>query len=192
MSVSLYFLLFRLLAVCKNKSVCVIIKLNNIEFGESSMLTSKMEYMGDATWWDERFRNRKNVLMLPEEKLKSDLKYFAESKKILDLACGDGRNAIFLAKMGYEVYAVDFSTEALNRLKYFAISERLEIVTKLMDITSKEDVSTLEIKVDAVIVNHYRMVREIYPFIKPVTSSSEFVVKYSCKVLFSSCKWHIL
>ena len=46
MSVSLYFLLFRLLAVCKNKSVCVIIKLNNIEFGESSMLTSKMEYMG--------------------------------------------------------------------------------------------------------------------------------------------------
>ena len=192
MSVSLYFLLFRLLAVCKNKSVCVIIKLNNIEFGESSMLTSKMEYMGDATWWDERFRNRKNVLMLPEEKLKSDLKYFAESKKILDLACGDGRNAIFLAKMGYEVYAVDFSTEALNRLKYFAISERLEIVTKLMDITSKEDVSTLEIKVDAVIVNHYRMAREIYPFIKPVTSSSEFVVKYSCKVLFSSCKWHIL
>ena len=192
MSVSLYFLLFRLLAVCKNKSVCVIIKLNNIEFGESSMLTSKMEYMGDATWWDERFRSRKNVLMLPEEKLKSDLKYFAESKKILDLACGDGRNAIFLAKMGYEVYAVDFSTEALNRLKYFAISERLEIVTKLMDITSKEEVSTLEIKVDAVIVNHYRMAREIYPFIKPVTSSSEFVVKYSCKVLFSSCKWHIL
>lgn len=112
------------------------------------MLASKMEYMGDATWWDERFRNRKNVLMLPEEKLKSDLKYFAESKKILDLACGDGRNAIFLAKMGYEVYAV--------------------------------------------IVNHYRMAREIYPFIKPVTSSSEFVVKYSCKVLFSSCKWHIL
>ena len=156
------------------------------------MLASKMEYMGDATWWDERFRSRKNVLMLPEEKLKSDLKYFAESKKILDLACGDGRNAIFGAKMGYEVYAVDFSAEALNRLKYFAISERLEIVTKLMDITSKEEVSTLEIKVDAVIVNHYRMAREIYPFIKPVTSSSEFVVKYSCKVLFSSCKWHIL
>ena len=165
MSVSLYFLLFRLLAVCKNKSVCVIIKLNNIEFGESSMLASKMEYMGDATWWDERFRSRKNVLMLPEEKLKSDLKYFAESKKILDLACGDGRNAIFWAKMGYEVYAVDFSTEALNRLKYFAISERLEIVTKLMDITSKEEVSTLEIKVDAVIVNHYRMAREIYPIL---------------------------
>ena len=29
-------------------------------------------------------------------------------------------------------------------------------------------------------------------FIKRVTSSNEFIVKYSCKVLFSSCKWHIL
>ena len=76
MSVSLYFLLFRLLAVCKNKSVCVIIKLNNIEFGESSMLASKMEYMGDATWWDERFRSRENALMLPEEKIKIRLEIF--------------------------------------------------------------------------------------------------------------------
>ena len=25
-----------------------------------------------------------------------------------------------------------------------------------------------------------------------VTSFNEFTVKYSCKVLFSSCKWHIL
>lgn len=32
MSVSLYFLLFRLLAVCKNKSVCVIILKESIRF----------------------------------------------------------------------------------------------------------------------------------------------------------------
>ena len=40
------------------------------------MLASKMEYMGDATWWDERFRSRKNVLMLPEEKIKIRLEIF--------------------------------------------------------------------------------------------------------------------
>ena len=122
-------------------------------------------YVGDATWWDERFRSRENALMLPEAKLKLDWKYFAKSNKILDLACGDGRNAIYLAKIGYEVYAVDFSTEALNRLKSFATSERLEIATKLMDITSKDAVSKLEVKVDAVIVNHCRIVREIYPIL---------------------------
>lgn len=129
------------------------------------MLAGKMEYMGDATWWDERFRSRENALMSPEAKLKLDLKYFAESNKILDLASGDGRNAIYLAKIGYEVYAVDFSTEALNRLKSFATSERLEIAIKLMDITAKDEVSKLGVKVDAVIVNHYRMAREIYPIL---------------------------
>lgn len=103
--------------------------------------------------------------MLPEEKLKLDLKYFAESNKILDLACGDDRNAIYLAKIGYEVYAVDFSTEALNRLKSFAKSRRLEIATKLMDITSKDEVSKLKVKVDVVIINHYRMARYIYPIL---------------------------
>lgn len=92
--------------------------------------------MGNATWWEERFRSRENSLMPPEAKLELDLKYFAESDKILDLACGDGRNAIYLTKIGYEVYAVDFCVEALKRLKSFARTEGLKIATKLMDITS--------------------------------------------------------
>ena len=122
-----------------------------------------MEYMGDAIWWDERFKSRENELMPPETKLKSDLNYFAESKRILDLACGDGRNAIYLAKLGHEVYAVDFSEEGLNRLKSFARSERLVIKTKQVDLTSKDKVAKLEVKADAVIMNHYRMAKEIYP-----------------------------
>ena len=122
-----------------------------------------MEYMGDAIWWDERFKSRENELMPPETKLKSDLNYFAECNRILDLACGDGRNAIYLAKLGHEVYAVDFSEEGLNRLKSFARSERLVIKTKQVDLTSKDKVAKLEVKADAVIMNHYRMAKEIYP-----------------------------
>ena len=131
------------------------------------MSISKKEYMGNVIWWDERFKSRNNELMPPEEKLELDLNYFTKSRKILDLACGDGRNAIYLAKLGYEVYAVDFSTEALNRLNSFAASEGLVIEAKRMDVTSKEEVSKLEVKVDDVIVNHYRMVKEIYPELIP-------------------------
>lgn len=122
-----------------------------------------MEYMGDAIWWDERFKSRENELMPPEIKLKSDLNYFAECNRILDIACGDGRNAIYLAKLGHEVYAVDFSEEGLNRLKSFARSEGLVIKTKQVDLTSKDKVAELEVKADAVIINHYRMAKEIYP-----------------------------
>lgn len=122
-----------------------------------------MNYMGNAVWWDERFRSRENVLMAPEAKLELDLKYFEESHKILDLACGDGRNSVYLTKIGYKVYAVDFSIVALKRLKSFARNEGLEIKTKLTDISAIDEVSKLELKVDAIVVNHYRVARELYP-----------------------------
>ena len=122
-----------------------------------------MNYMGNAVWWDERFRSRENVLMPPEAKLELDLKYFEESHKILDLACGDGRNSVYLTKIGYKVYAVDFSIVALKRLKSFARNEGLEIKTKLTDISAIDEISKLELKVDAIVVNHYRVARELYP-----------------------------
>lgn len=47
------------------------------------MLAGKMEYMGDATWWDERFRSRENALMSPEAKLKLDLNILWKVTKFL-------------------------------------------------------------------------------------------------------------
>ncbi len=37
--------------------------------------------------------------------------------RALDLACGAGRNAFYLARLGYQVDAVDISTEALARAR---------------------------------------------------------------------------
>lgn len=42
------------------------------------------------------------------------------SSRILDLGCGDGRHAIYLARLGYGVDAIDISTagiEKINRIK---------------------------------------------------------------------------
>ena len=33
--------------------------------------------------------------------------------RILDIGCGSGRNGIYLAKLGLEVYGIDFSEQAL-------------------------------------------------------------------------------
>lgn len=38
-------------------------------------------------------------------------------KKILELGCGQGRDALFFSKCGYEVVAVDISEEAINFVK---------------------------------------------------------------------------
>src|SRR3972149_5538370 len=36
-------------------------------------------------------------------------------KKVIDMGCGGGQNAVALAKMGAKVTAVDFSCEQINR-----------------------------------------------------------------------------
>jgi SAM-dependent methyltransferase len=47
----------------------------------------------------------------------------------LDLGCGEGRNALFLARAGFQVTAVDFADVALDRLHAVAVDEGLTIET---------------------------------------------------------------
>lgn len=120
-----------------------------------------MQYMGDCQWWNEKFKARELNLMRYDKCLEEDIKYFPREGKILDIACGDGRNSIYLAKLGYDVHAIDFSEEALNRLNYFAEKENLNIETQLVDLSTNNFFINLY-KYDAIIINHYRLRPELY------------------------------
>jgi tellurite methyltransferase len=52
----------------------------------------------------------------------------------LDLGAGDGRNAVFLARNGFPVTAVDFSEEGARVIKERATKERLPIRAEVADI----------------------------------------------------------
>lgn len=120
-----------------------------------------MKYMGDSDWWNERFKVRELNVMMHEKILEEDILYFPTEGKILDVACGDGRNSIYLARLGYEVIAIDFSEEALNRLSYFSKKECLKIETKLIDLSSDDALANLD-KFDGIIINHYRLNPQLY------------------------------
>lgn len=120
-----------------------------------------MKYMGDNNWWNERFKVRELNVMMHEKILEEDISYFPTKGKILDVACGDGRNSIYLARLGYEVVAIDFSEEALNRLSYFSKKECLKIETKLVDL-SRDDILIDIDKLDGIIINHYRLNPQLY------------------------------
>lgn len=47
--------------------------------------------------------------------------------RTLDIACGDGRNAIFLAKQGFDVTIVDYSDVAIGRAEIFAEKSGVEV-----------------------------------------------------------------
>jgi SAM-dependent methyltransferase len=75
--------------------------------------------------------------------------------RVLDLGAGEGRYAVYLARRGCTVTAVDFSASGINKLKAIAKRHRLPVVTELRDLAVypfKED--TYDLVVAATILDH--------------------------------------
>lgn len=54
--------------------------------------------------------------------------------RALDVACGNGRNSLFLAERGFAVTAIDYSPEALAMLRREADARSLDVVTRQVDL----------------------------------------------------------
>ncbi|MCC3768388.1 class I SAM-dependent methyltransferase [Streptomyces sp. UNOC14_S4] len=73
---------------------------------------------GGAAWWDGFYTDRSKPVPFfvakPDENLASYLdRGLIAPGRALDLGCGPGRNALYLASLGFEVDAVDLSPEAV-------------------------------------------------------------------------------
>jgi 2-polyprenyl-3-methyl-5-hydroxy-6-metoxy-1,4-benzoquinol methylase len=70
--------------------------------------------------WDERYSAEEYAYGTnPNEFLEANVSSIPKGK-VLSLAEGEGRNAVFLAKQGYSVTAVDASLVGLNKAKKLA------------------------------------------------------------------------
>jgi SAM-dependent methyltransferase len=69
----------------------------------------------DAAGWDERYRASELVWGVEPNRWVAEQLADAQPGIALDLACGEGRNAVWLAGRGWRVYAVDFSSVALEK-----------------------------------------------------------------------------
>jgi tellurite methyltransferase len=117
-----------------------------------------MEYMGSREYWDGKFAGRGDQPLGPEKALVENIGCF-KSGSVLDLACGDGRNALFLLENGFTVTGVDFSGKALGRLNAFAGRKGYSVDTRQADLSlpgSMNDIGMF----DNVLVNHYRLGKE--------------------------------
>jgi SAM-dependent methyltransferase len=69
----------------------------------------------DAHTWDERYRSTELVWGVePNQFVRAEVEGLT-SGAALDLACGEGRNAVWLATLCWEVTGVDFSQVALDK-----------------------------------------------------------------------------
>jgi SAM-dependent methyltransferase len=73
----------------------------------------------------------------PSPFLKKHLKSLPKGR-VLDIAMGEGRNAVFLAKQGFDVEGVDLSEVALQKAHRWAEEEGVVIRTILTDVAEYE------------------------------------------------------
>jgi SAM-dependent methyltransferase len=84
--------------------------------------------------WNERYRGEQRLWIRDPDPALMELVDTLSPGRALDLACGEGRNALALAQRGFEVIAVDFSAVALERLATSARELGLEIATVQADL----------------------------------------------------------
>ena len=77
---------------------------------------------------------------------------FLSPGKALDLGCGQGRNALFLAQQGFDVTAVDQNELALEILQSIVEQEDLEMTVGLYDINSATLTQTYDLIVSTVVL----------------------------------------
>ena len=91
--------------------------------------------MSQQEFWNNKF-SRDGFLygLKPNTFISSKIKLFDKNSKVLCIGEGEGRNAIFFAKRGFNVTAVDASDIGLFKLQQRAKEEDLNIHTLCMDI----------------------------------------------------------
>ncbi|GAA4475800.1 methyltransferase domain-containing protein [Gluconacetobacter asukensis] len=63
--------------------------------------------------------------------------------RVVELGCGEGRNALYLAQLGHTVFASDISQAAIDKLKHFATDLDVQVVAELkgaQDFVSPPDI----------------------------------------------------
>ena len=88
----------------------------------------------DRQAWDDRYRDKEWLWTVEANHFVVQETSGLVPGKALDLAAGEGRNAVWLAKQGWDVTAVDFSGVALARASDLAAHENVSIRTVEADL----------------------------------------------------------
>lgn len=110
--------------------------------------------------WNERYSRGEHIIKEPMPLL---VRVADESKpgRALDLACGTGRHAIFLAERGWHVTAVDASRVGIEIAKTMAKLRKVEVDWRVADLERGE----FEIETESydLICVFYYLQRDLFP-----------------------------
>jgi tellurite methyltransferase len=116
----------------------------------------------DQKRWDKRFVRKEFALgKEPNPFLKKHISLLPKGKA-LDMATGEGRNAVFLAQHGFDVDALDISVKGLKKARKLAREKGVKVNTLLVDL----DHYQIEKDRYDLIANFYFLKRRLIPRIR--------------------------
>jgi SAM-dependent methyltransferase len=109
----------------------------------------------DARAWDERYAAARQWSVAPNQFVAERLGDLTPARG-LDLACGEGRNAIWLAGLGWEMTALDFSAVAVERGRAAAAEAGEDVARRLTWVV--DDAATAPLpEVDLVVLAYLQL-----------------------------------
>ena len=123
--------------------------------------------------WDERYSRGEQIIKEPLPLLVRVADRLKPGRA-LDLACGTGRHAIFLAERGWRVIAVDASSVGIEIAKALARVREVEVDWRVADLERGE----FEIERDAydLVCVFYYLQRDLFPQIRAGVRAGGIVV----------------
>ena len=123
--------------------------------------------------WDDRYANGKYSSAAPHKLLIESAENL-KAGKALDLACGTGRHAIFLAEKGWRVTAVDNSAVGIEIAKQRAREKEIEVDFHAADLEKGE--FQIEENTYDLICDFYYLRRELFAEMKKGVRSGGIII----------------
>lgn len=93
----------------------------------------------------DKYYQTKNLFGEPYPELIAFLTNYPKRGKVLDLGCGQGRDAIALARIGYSVIGIDNSKVGIDQMNQVARAENLNLQGQVEDIYTYDKFETYDI-----------------------------------------------
>ncbi len=102
--------------------------------------------------WNRIYSQSEHESYVPAQVLTDNEFLLPEAGTALDLACGLGANAVFLAQQGLTVSALDISSVAIEKLTAYAAQQGLNIEARQQKI---DHYSLADLKFDVIVVSRF-------------------------------------
>jgi SAM-dependent methyltransferase len=127
--------------------------------------------VADRIKWDERYRAGAYAEREHPSALLAEWEPRLPQGRALDVACGAGRNSLFLAATGRVVDAIDISAVALDRAKEAAEARQLQVRWIVADLDDDPALSLPRERYDVIVLIRYVNPKLVKPLLERLAPS---------------------